>query len=59
MQNLNVPLNVPELADHHWTMTDLLGTERYERVGSDIAEYGLYLDLPSLGAQVFHFEPKQ
>ncbi|HEX5221047.1 MAG TPA: alpha-amylase family glycosyl hydrolase [Verrucomicrobiae bacterium] len=53
-----VPLDVPELAEHHWTMTDLLGTERYERVGSDIAEYGLYLDLPPHGAQVFHFEPK-
>ena len=39
-------------------MTDLLGTERYERVGSDIAQQGLYLDLPPHGAQLFHFEPK-
>lgn len=53
-----VPLNIPELAEHHWTMTDLLGTERYERVGSDIAQQGLYLDLPPHGAQLFHFEPK-
>ena len=53
-----VPLNVPELAEHHWTMTDLLGTERYERVGSDIAQQGLYLDLPPHGAQLFHFELK-
>ena len=52
-----VPLNVPELTEHHWTMTDLLGTERYERVGSDIAQQGLYLDLPPHGAQVFHFQP--
>jgi len=53
-----VPLNEPELAEHHWTMTDLLGTERYERVGSDMAQQGLYLDLPPHGAQLFHFEPK-
>ncbi len=53
-----VPLNVPELVEHHWTMTDLLGTERYERVGSDVVQQGLYLDLPPHGAQLFHFEPK-
>lgn len=53
-----VPMDIPDLAAHHWTMTDLLGTERYERVGSDIAQQGLYLDLPPHGAQVFHFEPK-
>lgn len=53
-----VPLDAPELVEHHWTLTDLLGTERYERVGSDIAQQGLYLDLPPHGAQVFHFEPR-
>jgi hypothetical protein len=53
-----VPLDVPELAEHHWTMTDLLGTERYERVGSDMAQQGLYLDLSPHGAQLFRFEPK-
>lgn len=53
-----VTLNVSELSEHHWTMYDLLGTERYERVGSDIAQQGLYLDLPPHGAQVFQFEPK-
>ena len=52
-----VPLSVPELAEHHWTMTDLLGAERYERVGSDIAQQGLYLDLPPYGAQLFRFQP--
>jgi hypothetical protein len=51
-----VPLSVSELAEHHWTMTDLLGAERYDRVGSDIAQQGLYLDLPPHGAQLFHFE---
>jgi len=53
-----VPLNAPDLAAHHWMMSDLLGTESYERVGSDIAQSGLYLDLPPHGAQLFHLEPK-
>jgi len=34
-----------------------LGAERYERVGSDIAQQGLYLDLPPYGAQLFRFQP--
>lgn len=53
-----VPLQAPGLAERHWTMTDRLGAERYERVGSDIAQQGLYLDLPPHGAQLFHFAPK-
>jgi hypothetical protein len=51
------PLTVPELCEHNWSMRDLLGPERYERFGADLAEQGLYLDLPSHGAQIFHFEP--
>jgi hypothetical protein len=52
-----VSLNIPTLADRHWTMRDLLGSESYERVGSDLAQQGLYLDVPAHGAQVFRFEP--
>jgi len=52
-----VPLTVPSLADHNWTLRDLLGPETYERFGADLASQGLYLDLPESGAQVFHFEP--
>ncbi len=52
-----VPLTVPELTENNWAMRDLLGTERYERYGADLAEQGLYLDLPAHGAQLFHFEP--
>ena len=51
------PLTVPELAEHNWAMRDLLGPERYERFGADLAEQGLYLDLPPHGAQLFHFQP--
>jgi hypothetical protein len=52
-----VPLGVPELADHNWVMRDLLGAEIFERFGADLAEQGLYLDLPESGAQLFRFEP--
>lgn len=53
-----VPLGIEGLAESHWTMRDLLGDERYERVGSDLATQGLYLDVPAYGAQLFRFEPK-
>ena len=38
-------------------MRDLLGDEKYLRVGKDITNSGLYLDLPAHGAQLFRFEP--
>ena len=53
-----VPLPVVGLAERNWAMRDLLSGERYERVGSDLAQQGLYLELPGYGAQMFHFEPK-
>ena len=52
-----VTLTVPGLAERHWTLRDRLSEERHVRVGSDIAQQGLYLDLPAHGAQVFHFAP--
>lgn len=52
-----VPLNCSGLAERHWTMRDLLSTEKHERVGSDLAQHGLYLDVPAHAAQVFRFEP--
>jgi len=51
------PLPVADLTDHHWAVRDLLGAERYTRVGSDLAQQGFYLDLPPHGAQLFRFEP--
>jgi hypothetical protein len=50
-------LSVPGLAEYNWELHDLLGDERYERFGADLATQGLYLDLPEWGAQLFHFEP--
>jgi hypothetical protein len=52
-----VPLPVTGLAERHWTMRNLLGNEHYERVGNDLAQAGLYLDLPGSGAQIFRFAP--
>jgi hypothetical protein len=52
-----VTLSVPGLAERHWNLRDRLSEESYVRVGSDIAQQGLYLDLPAHGAQVFHFTP--
>jgi hypothetical protein len=51
-----VPLPIPGLAERNWAMRDLLGDDRHERVGSDLVQQGLYLDLPPNGAQVFRFE---
>ncbi len=51
------PLTVKDLAKHNWSMKDLLGPEEYKRDGSDLQNQGLYLDLPPLGAQLFHFRP--
>ncbi len=52
-----VPLVVPQLARSNWRMRDLLGTEVYDRVGDDLHNQGLYLDVPPHAAQLFRFTP--
>ena len=52
------PLTIADLRAHNWSMRDLLGEEKYERVGDDLQSQGLYLDLPPHGAQLFHFQPR-
>lgn len=52
-----VTLSESGLAEHHWTLRDRLSEESYVRVGSDLAQQGLYLDLPAHGTQLFHFVP--
>ena len=52
-------LSAPDLAACSWTMRDLLGTEIYNRRGTDLVETGVYLDLPAYGAQLFRFEPAE
>ena len=50
-------LAAPGLAEHNWSMVDLLGEQTYERRGDDLAREGLYLDLRPHGTQLFHFSP--
>ena len=50
-------LTARALAEHNWSMRDLLGSEAYERRGDDLQQQGLYLDVPAHAAQLFHFEP--
>ena len=47
---------VKGLASRNWRMRDRLGAESYERRGGDLAEHGLYLELPPHGAQLFQFQ---
>jgi hypothetical protein len=53
------PVAVPGLAARDWRLTDLLGPERHERRGADLAGRGLYLDVPAHAAQLFHCEPAE
>jgi len=53
------PLTVPALANYDWRLHDRLGPETWERVGSDLAAQGLYLDVAAHAAQLFHFAPYQ
>jgi glycosidase len=39
-----------------WRLADLLGEEIYEREAAELAQRGLYLDLPPHAAQLFHSE---
>lgn len=50
-----VRLEIPELAETKWRMVDLLGDERYERDGSDLAVRGLYLDTEAHAAHLYRF----
>ena len=53
-----VALTVEDLNRYQWRMADLLGEERYVRAGGEIHAEGLFLDLASHAAQLFHFDPQ-
>jgi hypothetical protein len=55
----HVPLPASGLAERHWTLRDWFSDARYERVGADLVQHGLYLDVAEHGAQVFRFAPKR
>ena len=52
-----VPLALPSASDRKWSLIDLLGTERWVRVGKELETPGLFLDLAPHAAQVFLCRP--
>jgi hypothetical protein len=54
-----VRLPLDDLAGRNWSFADRLGSGRYERDGSDLANRGLYLDMGPWDASIFVLEPSQ
>jgi Alpha amylase, catalytic domain len=54
-----VRLPLGDLAGRRWRLLDQLGTVDYDRSGDDLADRGLYLDMPPWGASVFTVEASQ
>ncbi len=46
-----------DLRGRTWRLTDRMGEDAYDRPGDDLAERGLYLDVPAWGFHVFDVEP--
>lgn len=46
-----------DLHDEHWRLRDLMGLDRYNRDGNELATRGLYLDMPAWGFHVFDVAP--
>ena len=51
------PLTIPNLVQHNWRLSDLLGEETHERRVDDLQNHGLYLDTSAHSAQLFHCHP--
>jgi alpha amylase-like protein len=51
------PVKPPTAPAQAWTVSDMLGTDRFIRNDDDLRNRGLYLDLPAHGGQILHFEP--
>jgi hypothetical protein len=49
-----VRLSARGLAGHRWLLSDRLGTECWERDGTELSTRGLYLDMEARGARLFH-----
>ena len=48
-----IPTPFPEFANKHWKFDDLMSEASYDRVGNDLLESGLYLDIPAWSYHVF------
>jgi hypothetical protein len=51
------PVELPTTSAPAWSVTDLLGPERFTRNDDDLRKSGLYLDLPEHGGQILRLEP--
>ena len=52
-----VSLPWDDLPGQTWSLQDMLGAAVYDREGDDLAEHGLYLDMPPWGYHVFALQP--
>ena len=50
-----VPVKPARGSAGSWSMSDLLGTQKFIRNDEELRQKGLYLDLPAHGAQILHF----
>ena len=48
-----VRLPFADLGNTQWRFTDLMGDARYDRDGGELAQRGLFLDMPPWHAAVF------
>jgi hypothetical protein len=51
------PLQIEGLKQGSWQFGDLLSDQTFARDGAELAQRGLFLDLPPHGAQLLHVEP--
>lgn len=51
-----VPLPAEGLRDRRILLKDLLGSARYDRQGNELANMGLYLDMPDWGCHAFELQ---
>lgn len=51
------PLETVAISGKTWSVRDRLSEQQFTRPGQELAEKGLYLDLPAHGAQLLHFAP--
>ncbi|HTL15634.1 MAG TPA: alpha-amylase family glycosyl hydrolase [Patescibacteria group bacterium] len=51
------PVRLPGHSPASWSMTDVLGKEKYIRNTDELRSQGLYLDVGARVGQIFHFEP--
>jgi hypothetical protein len=53
-----LPLDVPNLAGRQWRLVDLLGEDRTDAEGGELARRGLPLKLEAFGCHVFELDSR-